>query len=193
MEPVKGANNLLKAFLSISVAAIIIGALFKIMHWPFANAAMLIGYIGVALTFPKMTLSNPKRKTDDIVQALAIFVFGASKALYILLNMDKGGHSRNFQFLNLLGFIGLIVFLIFKLKVFTQPRAGRENKNPLIVIALFYLGATALSVGLLFKYLHWPGASILLISGAICGLLWYLSDIFYPDEDDKKDDDEILF
>ncbi len=194
MESVKSGNILFKTLLSISVAAIIIGALFKIMHWPFANAALLLGYIGVSLTYPKMALSKQNRTADDIVQALAIFIFGASKALYILLNMENGrAFSHQFQLLNLLGFVGLIVFLVFKLKVFTQPNENRENGNPPIVIALFYLGAVGVSLGVIFNYLHWPGASILLISGASFGLIWYLSDMFYPDKEDKQDDDEILF
>ena len=191
MEPVKDSNILFKTLLSISVAAIIIGALFKIMHWPFANAALLIGFIGVALTYPKMTLSNPKRTIDDTIQALSIFVFGAGKALYIFLNMNKTSVlEREYDFLNLLGFLGLVSFLVFKLKVYSN---NPENRNPPLVIALFFVGLVTLSLGLVFKYLHWPGASILLLIGAFCGLAWYMSDIFYPKNQKHTDDDEILF
>lgn len=129
----KSSNTVPKILLRLLVVLLVIGTLFKIMHWPFAN----------------MTLTY--------------------------------------------GFIGLIVYLIFKLKVFTQANENRKNSKPLILVALFYLCIVTLSVGLLFKYFHWPYATILISTSAGFGLAWYLSDLFYLDEAEIKDYDELLF
>jgi uncharacterized membrane protein len=194
MESVKSPDNILiKVIAALSVALLIIGVLFKIMHWPLANMAMLGGYLGIALTYPKMLISNPKRTKDEIAQAIGLFIFGAFNAVYMIVSIEHGRSiAYGYNILKIMAFVGLLVFIIFKIKVFAQPSQGGKKGNPPIIIALFVLGATGLGLGMFFKYLHWPFANILIIVGGGFGLLWYLSDIFYPDEEKLIDDDDLL-
>ncbi|MGJ8548417.1 GldL-related protein [Winogradskyella wichelsiae] len=55
--------------LRLSVIVLIFGALFKIMHWPFANNLMLIGAVSLAILY---TIRFIKKKEEIFIRLCKI-------------------------------------------------------------------------------------------------------------------------
>ena len=59
----------------------------------------------------------------------------------------------------------------------SNQEAVRENQ---VTKKVFYIGAGALAIGILFRVMHWPFAQFLIIGGALVILLSYVLGLFLP-------------
>lgn len=148
---------------SIGIAALIIGILFKIQHWPGASMLILTGaavatVAAIALLFlkpgPKPASAVLRTVTGVLLIAFLLF------KLFLLPFADAW----------ILAAVVSVVGLLFA-----------ERKSPAMqrVLALRYspllLIAAALVVGgALFKWMHWPIASMQLLLGMTGCALWFL-------------------
>ncbi|SFT80515.1 hypothetical protein SAMN05216474_2429 [Lishizhenia tianjinensis] len=66
-------------------------------------------------------------------------------------------------------YVGMLGFIFSILSIyFDKKRKVNTNKNKGLV---FYIGAGIVMVGVVFKMMHWPGASIFILAGLTISLL----------------------
>ena len=66
-------------FIGIGVSAIIIGAMFKIMHWPYASLILGFGYGWIAILYLIHQIINKNRRWIDWLKLLCLTMLLASK------------------------------------------------------------------------------------------------------------------
>lgn len=70
----------------------------------------------------------------------------------------------------------------------TKSKTGKKVKPNIISSALFILTGAFIFGGVLFKLMHWPYASLLLIIGFGIGVIYLFSGLFTNSDDDEEED-----
>lgn len=154
----------------VGIAIIILGALFKILHWPGANLIFMIGCIATIFTqLGIFILTRPKRPRDYIVSTFII--------PFITYYMMKVLHWPGSSIPLTIATITLIAALSYQL---ITPEVDvlqlkKDNKNARIV----YLTSIVLVIfGAMLKIMHWPMANPLLIAGLGLLAFYFIIDAF---------------
>ncbi len=146
---------------SIGIAGLIIGALFKMQHWPGANVIALAGGL---LTVAAVVIALATRPFT--------LAFGLRSLAGVLLVATVVLKMLHWPFADLAfyGAVGSIVGIIIL-------ERGTLDLRRVMTVQLPWLlfGALALVLlGSLFKVMHWPGASIQLVLGLTGCATWFL-------------------
>jgi len=141
----------------VGIAGLIIGALFKILHWPGANLILLISFIWVSVShFIHFVQIRPKRTIDYAMLLLVV-----SFMLYQAISIFHWPHRKTALFL----FAGAALF--FFLSYLFSSIESNQSKTSLSIAIAKTLSSISIIIGALFKILHWPGAQIMLITGML--------------------------
>ncbi|WP_425076376.1 GldL-related protein [Psychroserpens sp. S379A] len=159
--------------LRLALVIIIYGALFKVMHWPYAQQLMLIGSILVALLYCiRFLLKINKVQLDYVKLALVLFWFLSYS-------------NTAFHLIDLPYVLDIIVFVLFcwwfikeGLSYFSKRQFKGNN-----VLKFFYYGILVISIlliiiGILFKIQRWPFGNIMFTFGVISSSLILILDYF---------------
>lgn len=152
-------QHLFRAIDRVSIGFLIIGIMFRIMHWPAAKPILFAAIMApiVAACF-RFGFTRPKERKDFIRLCLVI-----SAATYFGLRVFHWPGK----------FIALAALLIsFAAWILEDPDGYfgiRSKKNSTLRVKLaslaFGLGAMATLIGVFFVILHYPGGKIIVISG----------------------------
>ena len=161
--------NLIVRLIKLSFSILIVGVLFKIMHWPFTQVIMTIGFGMIVLLYPiRFYLKQPKRVIDYVKLVLAICL-----PINTYLNLF---HLQSHFLLPILSFSSFILWLILELYDSYKNIESKDFKifpfGILSVIVLFIL------VGAFFKLSHYPYANYILIFGFALLTVYFLIDTF---------------
>lgn len=153
----------MKMLRALALVAMLLGFLFKVMHWPGAHALALSGFILACIgVLAPMVSSGSAVQPGALIRPLAGLLLYAG-ALMNILKLPGGN----------LAFHGMVVVaIVVLLSDRTQIRLERWDElggRPLLVTGLLLT-----SGGLAFKVMHWPSANIQLILGIACGVAWRL-------------------
>jgi hypothetical protein len=149
------------------VAPIILsfGALFKIQHWHGASILMLIGFFFLSFVFLPSAIyvsykevSNLTKKSTHIVGFLGTF-FVSLSFLFKLM------HWPGANIILVLGIV--LICLVFLPMVMINRLRDKEASLPKYVFVLALLGIIFYLAAMLFKTMHWPGASTMMIAGSV--------------------------
>jgi len=157
----------------ISMTMITVGALFKIQHWPGAGVLLVFGFFILGtLFFPSAVWVM--RKESKIKNNLFIYIMSIIGGIFFIFGiLFKIQHYPGAAWLLIIGFSSIALLLIPAILISKLRDENSKNLHLAYIIGavslIFYLA------GDLFKIMHWPGAGICLIFGAIG-----LSMIFFP-------------
>lgn len=70
-------------FIMLSLGIILVGLLFKIMHWPFGSELTVIGAIALTISYGLRFALSPQKSMLDLLR----LVFGSALLVSIILNM----------------------------------------------------------------------------------------------------------
>jgi uncharacterized membrane protein (DUF106 family) len=148
---------------NISLAMIMFGTVFKIMHWPGAGPFLVFGFfILCAVFFPVAIYVNYKNasKKKNLILHISILIGGIIFMLGVIFKiMHWPGAGPLLLFGDLLlVFISLPILLYVKIK-----NAEKKKDKRIYSLGIISLGMFALFT--IFKIMHWPGASILMLVG----------------------------
>ncbi|MBP6730664.1 MAG: hypothetical protein KA149_01320 [Chitinophagales bacterium] len=153
---------------AVSVALLTMGIVLKFMHAAGASFGLVAGIAVFTLIFLPLLFTLKVKETQTFKDKLVIAIGAISGALISLGILFKVMHwpGANVQLLvGILSFSIVFLPLAFLLKV-------KDTAN-LNYRLLFSLGGLVMSISILFKILHWPGADILGITAIpITGLLF---------------------
>jgi uncharacterized membrane protein (DUF106 family) len=158
---------------NISLAMIMFGTVFKIMHWPGAGVLLVLGFFNLcAVFFPIAVYVNYKNasKKKNLILHLAVLISGIIFMLGVIFKIQHWPNSGLMLFVGYLSllFIVLPILLIVKIK-------NAEKKKDKRIYLLGIIALTIFGLSSMFKMFHWPGAAILMLIGAIL-----LVSVFLP-------------
>ncbi|MFT5822984.1 MAG: hypothetical protein ACI8ZM_004241 [Crocinitomix sp.] len=167
----------LKAPVFIAIAVLIVGILFKIMHWPYANWLLNIGACAVSFFYFLRFLAKPEKVKLDYAKLAVVISFFIRFIVYIFHFPGRVVTSAIF-----LISLGVFVSLSIGLPFFqnktnedgsTQTQSNADiTKNVIVIIGIF-----AVVIGSISKIMHWPGANISLVIGLIIIAAWAILDL----------------
>ena len=71
-------------FIAAGILLLIIGNLFKIMHWPYAGVMIIMAYAIIASIYPRIILMQKKKTKLDLLKVLGIFIWGGFGMAYLI-------------------------------------------------------------------------------------------------------------
>ncbi|HQW05823.1 MAG: hypothetical protein IPH05_10590 [Flavobacteriales bacterium] len=148
---------------NIGIAGLFIGTLFKVMHWPGANIISVISGVLVVAATVFIVLTKPKPwVTGELLRSLIgilLVTFLLLKVLHIPFSTASLGGAT----------LALVALFVVERQNF-DPRKAMQLRSPWLIgpsAILFVLGT-------LFKVMHWPGASVMLVLGMTGCAVWFL-------------------
>jgi uncharacterized membrane protein len=167
-----------KAPLSISISVLIIGILFKIMHWPFSDSMLLISITAISFFYILRFFSKINLKFLDYVKLILVLSFSARFIFYVF--HLPGKLIPAVIFLCAAGLFTVTIGAPFLIDP-EERKAAIENKDYLRLIknGLVLIGAISIVAGSLFKVMHWQGANVMLILGLIIMAAWAITDLLF--------------
>lgn len=162
--------------LRLALIILIFGALFKVMHWPYANILMLIGgvLIGILYTI-RFFFKKEKSKLDYIKLAMIL--------VWVFSYLVKAFHLFYVPYVfEVLLLILFIYWFLVEGIYYLKNRTYRKNKF-LKAIYYFFIVLTILTLffGVIFKIQHWPYGAILFTLGALQANILLILDYFMID------------
>ncbi|MCB9223258.1 MAG: hypothetical protein R2780_09170 [Crocinitomicaceae bacterium] len=154
-------SSLLNYLLIVAVAVIIIGALFKIMHWPGAGILLIIGYTLIITIYPREMIRKKDRTRLDIFKGLGVLIYGGATILKLFLFQDQR------ILLSAIGLTGLLVWVAVMFYDYFAKDTNQKSLFSKILNILFVLGGVIAITGMFFRVMHWPGANTLLLCGIV--------------------------
>ncbi len=150
---------------NISLAVIMFGTVFKIMHWPGAGVLLAFGFfILCTVFFPLAVHINYKNasKKKNVILHIAMLIGGI---LFMAGVLFKVMHWPMSQPLLMLGYLSLL-FLLLPILLYVKIKNSESKKDKRI----YFLGVVSIIIfGLssMFKMFHWPGAAVLMLLGSL--------------------------
>lgn len=157
----------------ISTILLIVGTLFKIEHWPGGSIALALGFTALCLVFLPSSIYIMHRENKHrgtVLLYLTAFLGSASYFCGILFKVQHWPGANVLMTVGslVLGFLFLPFLWNYLLK---RAETGREKFVYSVGVVCAMLGF----VGFLFKFMHWPGASLILFIDALL-----LAAVFIP-------------
>lgn len=195
-------SNIQKSMYAIGVALVILGALFKIQHWPGSYQMLVIGIVSTLMSYV-FQLIYSKKIGHEWILLLLIGVYLLKQTPWAAGIMNKTYWNYLFVFLAL----GYAAFYFYGRIFSEQQRTDQEAREDQLLDLdaheveeeeeiqlettqqkafrsyaeyLFKIGAFLVLVGALFKVQHWPFASIFLIVGMTTTALYYVLSLKKP-------------
>jgi len=165
--------KILRGPLRISISVLIIGMLFKIQHWPYANVIIVSAFSSIAILYSFRFGAKKEKKLIDYVKLILVVfwcISGSLKTLHFPFQLF-------FQMIASIAFLSWITMEGINYFNNETPSENKKNYSSAINIGLFTLAAVFIAIGALFKIMHWPFAGPLLIAGVVLGSVWILKDL----------------
>lgn len=158
---------------NISLALIMFGTVFKIMHWPGASVFLTGGFAFIcALFFPMAIYVNYKKVSQQKNLALHLVML-FSGLIFMIGVIFKIQH---WPFGSVMLFTGYISLITIALPIFlinmVRNAASKKDKW---MYALGIISLIIFATSSMFKLFHWPGAAVLMLVGA-----FLLISVFLP-------------
>ncbi len=159
--------------LSVSIAILIIGVLFKIMHWPFSGIMILASLISILILNLIRFILNKEKTVLSYLKLIFIlsWIFNSTTIFYIPWYEQP--------LYKMLAWGSLIAWLI--TYMYESIFAKGEDERPLadrISDLIIFIASVVVAIGVIFKILHWPKAGLFLVGGLSTALVWFLYDTF---------------
>jgi len=133
----KKPNIAMKVFGWLAVFCISVATLFKIMHWPGANAGTLIGTISFLLFYLPLWLINEPKKGRKLNLAYQFFILFLTFFVFFFKTLHLPGAGLLFNI-----WLNLSVLVVLPVSFFQLFLAGKKTSRDFhFVIILFLLGS----------------------------------------------------
>ncbi|NRD22195.1 hypothetical protein HNV10_03015 [Winogradskyella litoriviva] len=174
-------NKILTFPLRLSLIILIFGALFKIMHWPYATQLMLIGEVLIGILYSIRFIKKVDKSKLDYVKLSLILI-------WVFSYLIKAFHLFYIPFLFEILLVILFIYWFFVEGIdYFRNRKYRSNKfikgiyYVFIVVTFLTLGC-----GIIFKIQHWPYGAILFTLGVLQLSMLLIFDYFIIDRSQKN-------
>ena len=147
---------------SIGIALLLVGFLFKVMHWPGAGLSLVLGCATLAVGVVVYLLKGRSLSAGEVIRPLG-GVMLLITALAQAMNWPGGT-------LALYGTVVLVAVSLLSDRTHIDLPRLADLHAPL----LLGVGLVLAVSGFGFKLMHWPTAGIQISLGLLCGVVWTL-------------------
>ena len=156
--------------LRFAVGVILLGTLFKIQHWPWADVLLIVGVTAVVSIYIPRYLAKQERRFMDHVKLLLVLSWSTGYLFSIM----------HWPYASVFTYIAAPLLLIWIIKSgigeFWNDSAATTPSTWSIV--LFVGGLGLVGMGTLFRMAHWPfGNAMLIVGFALCAA-WFVYEFF---------------
>lgn len=147
---------------SIGIALLLVGFLFKVMHWPGASLALVLGCAVLAVRVVVVLSKGRLLSAGEVIRPIA----GVLLLITALMHALKwpGGTLALYS----------MVVLVAVTLLSDRTRVDLPRLTDLHAPVLLAVGLALAGSGFCFKLMHWPTAGIQLSLGLVCGAIWTL-------------------
>ena len=165
----------------LSLIVLIFGALFKIMHWPYANILMFIGSVLIGLFYAIRFIKKKSKESLDYVKFVMVL-------LWIINYLNSAFHVFNMPYI--LEILLLMLFIYWFIVEGIYYFKNRKYKKNVFLKAFYFLLISmtifALFFGIIFKIQHWPYGTLLFTTGILLASILLIFDYFLIDRNGKQ-------
>ncbi|MFO7865140.1 MAG: hypothetical protein R6U85_14170 [Salinivirgaceae bacterium] len=130
----------------LSLILVSLGALAKLMHWPGASIALVVGIVGLTLVFTPLALINNYKKSGSRSLFFYLIVFLTTLLLF-------GSALFKIQHFPGVDFIFMVAipfpFVVFIPALLVESKRNKNFSLPMLIIVLFFMAYSAVSTTLL--------------------------------------------
>ena len=171
-------KKILTPFFKILISILIIGILFKVQHWPFANGLLLIAYSLIGLLYPIRFFYKKRKRLIDYIKLILIMSWSLDGVFFTL-------HLPYRNWVEILVGASFLLWVILELiNFFRQFNNLGSAKEKLVILkelrpkTIFEIAGLVTFLGAIFKIQHWPYGLVLLIVGLSLVCVGLLKDLF---------------
>jgi hypothetical protein len=170
-------KKILKVPLRLSISILIIGMLFKIMHWPYGAEIVACAFGAIIIVYPFRFWNKKPKFVIDYVK-LILLISWALNGIFTILHLPYK------IYLSAVASISLIVWLVMEASRYFRKGVKEESKSssPISSYGVLSVSGILIFIGVLFKIMHWPGAGPLLILGLSTVAIWFVVDLIINKE-----------
>lgn len=164
-------KSMMKIFGIVSPALLAVAALFKIQHWPGGGVMMTLGFFLLCFFFlpSAIYVLYKENKGKRFFLYLSGFI---SFFPWMAGTLFKVQHWPGAGILLTIGIAATVVLFLPTLLYVKIKDSGRKDLNPVYTIGV--MAGMIYLAGLLFKIMHWQGASMLFFFGALLLVVVFL-------------------
>jgi hypothetical protein len=148
--------------LRLAIIILIIGALFKIMNWPYGYLLILIGSCAIMVLYTIRFLYKNKKSRLDYVKFGLVF-------LWVINYFNQVLHVLNIPFIFEISVSVFSIWWLMEegLSYFSKRKFKRNKGIKLFYYVLITMTICCLVFGTLFKIQHWPYGALLFTFGIL--------------------------
>lgn len=164
-------------------ALLAVAALFKIQHWAGAGVFMTLGFFLLCIFFLPSAIYVLYKENKG--KRFFLYLFGLLSFLPLTAGvLFKVQHWPGAGILITVG-IGATVALFLPTLLYVKIKdSQRKNLNPVLTVGV--VSGMIHILGLLFKLMHWPGATLMLFLGPMVFVLVFLPWYYYKVYKEKE-------
>ncbi len=150
----------------ILMGGLVMGGLFRWMHWPHSMRIMTASLVGFSLI---MLIRFYRSKKKDFYDYLAIVTLVVATVNGVIA-INYMSASPLFKYLG----IGCTLLWV-GIESFKQMKTGKIRRTPFLILLkqnLFTVALAITGIGVFLKVFHWPGSGLLIIIGMGIGAIW---------------------
>lgn len=176
-------KSIMKISGTISPALLAVGALFKIQHWAGAGVFLTLGFFLLGIFFLPSAIYVLYKENKG--KRFFLYLFGLLSFLPLMAGiLFKVQHWPVAGILLIIGFVAT-VFLFMPTFLYVKIKdSERKDLNTVLIIGV--VSGMIHILGMLFKLMHWPGASLMFFIGPIVFVLvflpWYAYKVYKEKE-----------
>lgn len=167
---------------NLSVGCIIMGAMFKIMHWPLAIQLSVFGAIALTISSALYFYFKPEKSFLDRIALVAVPFW----SIYMIIRKMDFPYRYEIGSGLLAGILIYTIYVIIKMnkedKSSSAPSINWER-------ILFAAGMGTIIIGVILKYNYMPYGRYFLIVGIIISIASYLFGFFSNNEELDSDNE----
>jgi hypothetical protein len=166
-------SSIIVRLLRLSIPIFLIGVLFKLMHWPFADKFMLISVLIVVLLYPIRFYLKKEKRAIDYAKLILLISFPINYYFQVF----------HLPIPSFLPYVSLISFIAWILLEFYDNYTSHISKDASFRIFPFGIPSViilTLLIGVLYKVIGLPNARTILIFGFVALCICFIIDTFKP-------------
>ena len=164
--------------LRISISIMLLGCLFKILHWPFSSELINSGCLLTILTYTGRFILKELKRFPDIVKLIFVILV----CVRSIVIMNHLPFQELFWITISITQIFALIYLYFSGNLSSIP----PKSNSLVLKSLMAFSGLFIIVGCLFKIMHWLGSHECLIMGFGLLICWLISEPFLKNVQPRK-------
>lgn len=166
----------------ITLLFILIGVLFKVLHWyPLvADSIIFISFTVISILYA-IRFSKKQTKGSIAYIKMVLVLFWSLNGIFTILHLPYG---EVFQVVSLIAF--LFWAAMEGTSYFINKEAQKNNSYYLLWNSIMIIGAFSIVMGALFNFLNWNYAAHLLVLGISSVTLYILRDVFVGKQEQES-------